>query len=310
MKKNDLLKQKEDIAIVEQYYSERERLRRNRNKRETNQIHETVEIRENERIQALKKQRSFGEFSLNIKKSLLAETMVALFEGSLPNDIKRNSYNKAIGIGLINEYIEQTGVENILTKVKYNSLFLSEMNRLVNVYHKIITESVDKDDQDFIFDPIHKDKFFEDIKGDDFDELCDITRMRVSDAVEEFIQSNINNKLDIEEVISHTKSKIDSAGYGTDEEVKQEYANIAKRRINEIKNRKYGVLEAVVQKVSKSAMTNESLKESFINENGKFDMDKIVESSTAIYTFLEMMNTTKILSVDENYIKNFLENLK
>ena len=33
--------------------------------------------------------------------------------------------------------------------------------------------------------------------------------MRVTDGIEDFVQSNINNKMDIEEVISRTKEKID-----------------------------------------------------------------------------------------------------
>ena len=308
-KKNDLVKQKEDIALVEQDYAERSRLKSIREKRESEEAQNLIYLREEEKAEAIKRNRSFGEFSMNVKKSLLAEAMIALYEKSLPNNIKRNPFNKNIGIEMINSYIEQTGVENILTKVKYNSLFLSEVNRLVNGYHKLITESVDRNDPDFKFNTTFRDNFFEDIKGEDFDELCDTTRMRVSDAVEDFIQSNINNKLDVEEVISHTKDKIDNAGYGTDEEVKREYANIAKRRISEIKNRKYGVLEAIIQEVSKSVMKNEDLKKSFIEENGKLDMDRIVESSTAIYTFLEMMNTTKFINVDEAYIKSFLDDL-
>ena len=114
-------------------------------------------------------------------------------------------------------------------------------------------------------------------KGDDFDEICDNIRMRVTDGIEDFVQSNINNKMDIEEVISRTKEKIDNVSYGTDEEVKQEYANLGKRRIESIKNRKFGLLEAIVQKVSKSAMLNESISEAYTSSDGSLDMEKIVE---------------------------------
>lgn len=306
---NDLLKQKEEIALVEQVYEERARIKEERDRREIEQIQESISEREDRRMEAIRRQKSFGEFSSNIKKSLFTEALIALYENSLPGDIKRNPYVKAIGTGMINTFVNEQGVDDILTKTKYNSLFLSEMNRLVNGYHRLITESVDKEGNEFSFDTVYKDKFFEDIKGEDFDELSDAIRLRVSDAVEEFINSNINNKMDVEEIINHTKDKIDNAEYGTSDELKQEMANMAKRRIEVVKNRKYGLLEAIVQNVSKSAMKDEALRENFIDESGKFDMDKIVEASTGIYAFLEMVSTAKIVNVDENYIRSFLESL-
>lgn len=304
-KKNDLVKQKEEIALVEQEYMERDRLRQVRAKRELDKIQEAIDIREVNRQEALKKQRSFGEFSSNIKKSILKESMKALYEASLPKN-SDNTLSKAIGSGLIESYVEDKGVDAILFKNRYNSLFLSEMNRLVNACHKAIIESVDRDDPDYTFNDSYKDTFFDSIKGEDFDEISDSIRLRVSDAIEDFVQNNVNNKYDIEEVITSTKEKIDSAVYGTSDELKQEYANIGKRRIEAIKNRKYGLLEAFVQKISKQALVNEAIGKIYTDENGKLNMDKIVEGATAIYTFLEMLNTAKFDTINESYVKDFL----
>ena len=307
-KKNDLVRQKEEIALVEQEYMERDRLRKVRANREMEEIQEAIDIREENRQEALKRQRSFGEFSANIKKSILKEAMLSLYEASLPKN-KDNTMSKAIGAGLIESYVEERGVDDILFKNRYNSLFLSEMNRLVNACHKAIIESVDRENPDFAFDDSYKDKFFDSIKGEDFDEISDSIRLRVSDAIEDFVQNNINNKYDIEEVISNTKEKIDNAPYGTSEELKQEYANIGKRRIESIKNRKYGILEALVQKISKHSMVSEAMNEAYTDENGRLNMEKIVESATAIYTFLEMLNTAKFANIDESYVKEFLADI-
>lgn len=309
-KKNDLVKQKEEIALIEQEKLERDRLRKVREEIDLSEIQESIEAREEARKEALARQQSFGTYCKNIKKSLLSETMISLYEQSLPKDMRMNNSNKAIGTALINTFIEKEGVDSILINNKYKSLFLSEMNRLVNTYHKLIVESIDKEDPYFSFKDSYKDDFFEEIKGQDFDEISDMIRMRVSDAMEDFVQSNINNKYDIDEVINHTKQKIDNAGYGTSEELKQEYANMGKRRINEIKNRKIGIMESLIQNISKSTVASDALKESYINEEGKLNMDKIVESATAIYTFLEMMNTAKFIDIDEYYIKDFLGNLE
>lgn len=307
-KKNDLVKQKEEIALVEQEYMERDRLRKVRANRELEEIQEAIDAREETRQEALKKQRSFGEFSVSIKKSILKEAMVALYEASLPKNTD-NSQIKVIGAGLIESYVEEKGVDEILFKNRYNSLFLSEMNRLVNACHKAIIETVDREDPEFTFDDSYKDKFFDSIKGEDFDEISDSIRLRVSDAIEDFVQNNINNKYDIEEIITSTKEKIDNAAYGTSDKLKQEYANIGKRRIESIKNRKYGILEALVQRISKHAMISEAMNEAYSDESGKLDMEKIVEGATAIYTFLEMLNTAKFTTIDEAYIKDFLADI-
>lgn len=307
-KKNDLVKQKEEIALVEQEYMERDRLRNVRAKRELEEIQEAIDLREENRQQALKKQRSFGEFSDNLKKSFLKETLFSLYENSLPKN-QDNSWKKSIGSGLIDSYVEEKGVDGILLKNKYNSLFLSEMNRMIESYHKAIIETVDREDPTFTFDDSYKDEFFDSVKGEDFDEISDTIRLRVADAIEDFVQSNTNNKYDIEEIISNTKDKINNSSYGTPEDVKQEYANIGKRRIEAIKNRKYGLLEAFVQKISKQSIVSESMNEVYSSEDGKLDMNKIVESATAIYTFLEMLNTTKLDTINESYIREFLENM-
>ena len=306
-KKNDLVKQKEEIALVEQEYMERDRLRNARAKREIEELQESIYEREENRVEALNKKRSFGEFSSNLKKSILKSSLFELFENSLPKN-KDTGWMEAIGSGLINEYVDNRGVDEILFKNRYNSLFLSEMNRLVTNCHKAIIETVDREDPVFSFDDSYKDKFFDSIKGEDFDEIADTIRLRVSDAIEDFVQSNINNKYDIDEIINSTKEKIDKASYGTSDELKQEYANMGKRRIEEIKNRKYGVLEALVQKISKQSIVNESMKEVYSSEDGKPDMEKIVETATAIYTFLEMLNTAKLDTINESYIKDFLGN--
>lgn len=308
MAKNDLVKQKEEIALVEQEYEKRSKIRESRYNRELDKIQESIDMRENERQEALKKTKLFGEFSSNVKKSLLVETLVNLFEASLPMNLKRSVYAKNIGFNMINTYVDEHGVDNILTKSKYNSLFLSELSKNIYGFHKAIIETAQKKDNEYQIETIFKDKFFDNIKGEDFDEVTDTIRMRVSDALEDFIQSNKNNKLDIEEVLATTKDKIDNAKFGTPEDVKQEFANIGKRKISSIKNRKYGILEAIVQNISRSALINESLGESLSDENG-ISMEKIVESATAMYTFLEMLNTAKIDTIDEGYVKDFLSNL-
>ena len=43
---------------------------------------------------------------------------------------------------------------------------------------------------------------------------------------------------------------------------------------------------------------------------GHLDMDKIVDRTRLMYTFMEMLNTTRLDTIDESYIKDTIINLK
>ena len=87
------------------------------------------------------------------------------------------------------------------------------------------------------------------------------------------------------------------------------YSAIAKRKISNINNKPKSVFEAVVYKLSKAAMTKPELKEAYLDSDGHLKMDAIVESSKVIYTFLEMLNTTKMVDMNESTVKDVLQNM-
>ena len=69
------------------------------------------------------------------------------------------------------------------------------------------------------------------------------------------------------------------------------------------------VLESMITRLSKAALTDSRLKEMYVQENGKLDIDSIVEDCTVMYAFLEMLQTSKIQNIDEAYIKNVLDDI-
>jgi hypothetical protein len=61
--------------------------------------------------------------------------------------------------------------------------------------------------------------------------------------------------------------------------------------------------------MAESVMKNENLKKQF-TEDGKVNINKVVENCEIMYTLLEMVNTTEMIRVNESYIKELINSFK
>ena len=75
-------------------------------------------------------------------------------------------------------------------------------------------------------------------------------------------------------------------------------------------NRKKGILESIVLRMSRNIVTEDTLLPSFTQENGKLDMQKIIDTSEVMYTFMEMVNTMRIKDVNTSYLNEILSSIK
>ncbi|MCK9198056.1 MAG: hypothetical protein M0P49_00440 [Bacilli bacterium] len=253
--------------------------------------------------EAKNKKTKFFDFSSSVKKSLLAESIYKLFDMGLGIH-EQSVMSNAIKINLVNSFITENGADRLLSEFKYKSLLLSEISKTVTKYHKMIIESVDVSNEDsFKIDPLIKDDFFEELDMDNYKDVSIAIRTRVTDAVDEFIQSNIEDKQELKDAIQDAQNKILTA---KTDEIKESFSQISKRKISKIRNgRKVNIFEAMVQALSKGVIQRDDLRESYTN-NEKLDMDKIVESCKIMYTFLETVQTAKMVNIDEEYIENVL----
>ena len=86
---------------------------------------------------------------------------------------------------------------------------------------------------------------------------------------------------------------------------------IAKDKIYQIQHEGYhNIFDRMVRNISESVIKNEEIKKEFTLENGRLDMNKIVESARCMYTLLEMVSTLKIENVDSQYIEDALKSIK
>lgn len=164
----------------------------------------------------------------------------------------------------------------------------------------------------------------EDKNGNMFDELdqeedvqkaIEVIRTRVADAEEAFIKKNEEDKKKIENLLGKISDNVKTVEAIANEDnpeskVAQESAILYKRAINDItENRPQSVYEKFVRKLSESVVKDESIRESYTEENGHLDMYAINEAAKVMYGFLETLNTLKLEKVDAAYITKILNEL-
>ena len=252
----------------------------------------------------------YRQFSVDTKKALLSECIYRLFDASL-RKTRPTPQLESICRNMTNEFINENGCENLLRRFRTASEMLSEMSYIVDKYHAIITEKADKTNEDsFKIDPGTKDKFFEELDCVNADEVVYTIRNRVMDAMNDFVDKNTIDKMEIKEVLKDTKEKIDMLKDNTSEEIQESYAINAKKKISNIRNnRPKTIFENMVTSLVRKAYTNEDYKQIYM-EGVQVDMDKVVENCEILYTFLEMVNTSKMINVNEEYVESILAEMK
>lgn len=290
------------------YFQEQERTKKNKSlaleteqaDKYRNEIEEFYNIREAGCNKANKKKKQIKK----LKESLLSEAIYMIYNKSLGGIQLEDNSSTVIKRTLVNNFIQEQGVETLLNEFRTKSYLLSEMSRIVNKYTNLIVENCE---EEIDIDSELKSDFCEELDTDDVGEIVSVIRSRVSNAMDEFIQSNMNDKLEIKEILRATQEKIDSA---RNEQVKESFEQMGKKAVAQIRTKKTkNIIEAMVYNVSESTMKNEEMKKIYFKDNS-LDMDSIVEKCELMYTFLETINTCKMTKVNESYINNILKGLK
>ena len=154
-------------------------------------------------------------------------------------------------------------------------------------------------------------------KEDDVKKAVAVIRQRVADAEETFIKNNAKDKEQINDLLNKisnnvkTVEELDKKNDSKDTTVEtEESVRMVKRKISEMtNNRPLTIYEKVARYTNRNILRNSDQLDNYINESGSLDMNSVMETSKVIYSFLETLNTIQIVKIDENYIKEFLENM-
>lgn len=272
----------------------------------------TKSIYEQRQEKSFQTKRKFNEFAENTMNILVAEAIYYIFEQTLA---EKSQEDKMYGKVLCEQYVRENNSLVLLNRFKTKSQLLAEMALAINETYSNIMAKVNKDDElTFTIKPSDQKFFYDKLLELDSDKVVKKINDRVCQAAEEFIQNNINDKLDKEEIAKATKDRIDAAKASSQEKldaIRQEHANIGRYMVNNIGvNRTRNLYEHMINLTCGQILKNEELKSKFVNESGKMNMDSITEKVDTMYRFLETINTSNIQEVTIPYINNLLAGIK
>lgn len=270
-------------------------------------------ISKKERFQENSK--AYNNFLISVKEMLLVEALTNIASSGLESI---NEASEIILKNLSSNFINDKGVENVFLCMP-KTYILEYTKNLIDVYTKIITEKADKENKDsFKVDTEDKMAFLDELNSEaDIENVKQAIALRVSNAEEEFITANINDKIEMDNIIKDTKERIDSVKQDNtiDDEVRegisQETANISKQRIDFLReNTDRSIFNQMVLNLSESIIKDKELMLEFTDDNNKLKIDKIVETARCFYSFLEAINTIKLVKVNEEYVEEVLNDMK
>lgn len=262
-----------------------------------------------------KKKLKLQKFKKAVKDKLVEAAFQRIFDKCLGDCIFTADNTKEYAKSLTCGYVEEKGSDDLLIGMSSRGLLLSELADCIQTAYNSIMEDVDPDDENtFEVNDDEMDKFFDDLDMSNFDDVASLIKTRVNSAATAFVNKNYNDKIDLTDSMRETQEKIASLKQDVRqsdedfEQVKESYMNLNRRKASKVTERPRPVYEQMVYTLTETVMKNDDLRSRF-SIDGKLDMDKITENVNVMYTFLEMVNTLKIENVDEEYIKNVLDDM-
>ena len=256
----------------------------------------------------------FYEYKDNVKKLLLQKVLTELCTQSIFNISPRE---KSFCESLISDYIDEVGTGKLLRNMKFSeSYLLHTIREKIDQHYKMITEgSKASDEKTQKVSQTDISSFWEDVdKSENIEDITNLIRMRVSNAEEDFINKNQEDKENVKTVLKQTAARIQSAKDTDNEEyadaVEESESRLAKNKIYQIQHEgSRNVFDKMVRRFSKVVLSNPTFNTEYLTEDNRLDMDTIVESVRCIYTLLETVATIKLEKVNSKYIENTINSI-
>ena len=259
----------------------------------------------NEQITATNNRNKFLE---NVKTAFMTECVMHLFKHSVTTPM--TDKEATIARNLSKRFVVENGAGELINSFALKNRLLSEYSRICKKYYDLVVEDCNNcspgDVAELNLNRTIADDFYKELEDVDVDDATKLIRDRVSDAINDFVDTNMANKVEYQDIIATAQDKIAAT---KDTELAEGYANLARRQINDLKIRKpKSVFNVMVESYTKAVITNDNLKQRYMHETA-VDMDAIVDSTKLIYTMLEMVNTTNMVNVDAKFIQDYLESI-
>lgn len=265
------------------------------------------ELLEKKKKDSSKRKKKSLKKKIDLKATLLSECIYMLLNESCTSKLNITE-TENIKRNLVDNFIEEHGPTKLLGEYRTKSYVLSEFVRNINETYEYLVEKAKDDGEEFDSVGIYLDKdmranFYGSLKTDDVEEVIDVIRHRVVDAIGDFSTVNASDKHAIKQIVKTAEEKVNS---DMDSSLEEAVTIGKKRMISTIRNRGVrGVYESMVYNSATNILKNNDTREQFVTESG-LDMDSIIETSEIMYTFLEVINTAKLDKVDASYIDKII----
>lgn len=247
-------------------------------------------------------------FSESVRNALVIESIYKIVSEAVTEETRGNNTSMSILRGMISSYVNETGYDVIMNRMKTASVTTSVIHNTITESVSKILEACDKSNPDtFCISQDMKDDFFKALDYSDSESISKEINKRVSDAMDDFITANTKDHEDVEAALQQAKEKME-ANKTNDEELNECYSAIGRSKALEVRNRPKGVLHSMISAMCESVMKNKDMQDEFMTE-GKLNMSKIIDRTTLMYTFIESLNTSRIANVDSHFIEEVIADL-
>lgn len=267
------------------------------------------------RDRALVVKKEYNKFLSDTKSYLVTEAINFVAQNVLNANTNVTDVHRGILHNLSEQFVKDNDAEILLKNFETKTKLLAEMHNIIEESYTHIMEETDPEDPNtFVIKTSDNSEYFKKLNGMNLDQVSNVINKRILDATSEFLSNNVRDKEEIEQLASDIKEKIDSVKHknkDTEEEIKQEFANLYRTKLNDIhSSRNRNIFEHMVRKTTESVLLNEEAKKSFLNESGSLNTDKVIESVEIMYAFLETVNTTKMIKINESYLEELINTIK
>ena len=301
---------REDSLYLASVRKERQALSEAMDMNKQKEINDFYTDRMNEKDLHEQKIDKYYKFITTIKEAYLTHGLYNLCESAMVNP---SVHEKSLCKNIIYQYIKENGVGSVLRKMKRSpNRLLREMEEdIVDTYRDDIKDSDPDDEDSYGLDKSKVETFWKDVdKSDDVADMTNLVRIRVANAEEDFVNKVQQDKANINTVMQDTAERVqnakDSNSNDYNQDVEEFYIMDAKRKIYDIEHEDSSVFAGLVKGLSKNAIISHN---DMISENGRLDLEKIIEASRVIYTVLETFSVFGLENVNSEYIKETLNSL-
>lgn len=252
--------------------------------------------------------KQFPKFMNKVKTYFIVEGMMFTIDQAMKEETNI-SYDRNICRNILENYVNDHNPELVLKAMEEKTMYLSSMAKVIREEVEAVEEGCNKADSDtFNIKTSTNTDFFDKLNMMTNDQLSKSIHNSVLKATQDFVEGVTKDKENMKETAEKIKAKVDELKTD-DEQVKESYYRAYENRIKTSrKERPKNLLETVVVSLSENAHRDEVLKEAFINE-GKTNLDKIMNVATGVYVTLEAMNSSRLQVMDKRIFNEVLTSL-